>query len=32
MSHDEHDHDHDHPHEPIGHDGGPPAAARARAL
>ena len=32
MSHDEHDHDHDHPHEPIGHDGEPPAAARARAL
>src|SRR5262245_44105472 len=28
-----HDHDgHDHPHEPIGHDGEPPAAARARAL
>ena len=26
------DHDHDHPHEPIGHDGEPPAAARARAL
>jgi nitrile hydratase len=34
MSHDHdgHDHDHDHPHEPIGHDGAPPAAARARAL
>jgi nitrile hydratase len=34
MSHDHdgHDHDHDHPHEPIGHDGDPPAAARARAL
>jgi nitrile hydratase len=31
MSHD-HDHDHDHPHEPIGHEGEPPAAARARAL
>ena len=31
MSHD-HDHDHDHPHEPIGNDGEPPAAARARAL
>jgi nitrile hydratase alpha subunit len=27
-----HDHDHDHPHESIGHDGEPPAAARARAL
>jgi nitrile hydratase len=27
-----HDHDHDHPHEPIGTDGEPPAAARARAL
>ena len=27
-----HDHDHDHPHEPIGLDGEPPAAARARAL
>jgi len=27
-----HDHDHDHPHESIGHDGGPPAAARVRAL
>ena len=27
-----HDHDHDHPHEPIGRDGEPPAAARARAL
>ena len=27
-----HDHDHDHPHEPIGSDGEPPAAARARAL
>jgi len=27
-----HDHDHDHPHEPIGHDGEPTAAARARAL
>jgi len=26
------DHDHDHPHEPIGHDGEPPAAARAQAL
>ena len=25
-------HDHDHPHEPIGTDGEPPAAARARAL
>jgi nitrile hydratase len=25
-------HDHDHAHEPIGHDGEPPAAARARAL
>ncbi|HST25879.1 MAG TPA: nitrile hydratase subunit alpha [Gaiellaceae bacterium] len=33
MGHDhDHDHDHDHPHEPIGHDGEPPAAARARAL
>jgi nitrile hydratase len=31
VSHD-HDHDHDHPHEPIGNDGEPPAAARARAL
>jgi nitrile hydratase alpha subunit len=31
MTHD-HDHDHDHPHEPIGRDGEPPAAARARAL
>jgi nitrile hydratase len=31
MTHD-HDHDHDHPHEPIGTDGEPPAAARARAL
>ncbi len=31
MSHD-HDHPHDHDHEPIGHDGEPPAAARARAL
>jgi len=34
MSHD-HDHDghgHDHPHEPIGRDGEPAAAARARAL
>src|SRR2546429_5870206 len=31
---DDHDqpHDHDHPHEAIGHDGDPPAAARARAL
>jgi nitrile hydratase len=28
----EHGHDHDHPHEPIGNDGEPPAAARARAL
>jgi nitrile hydratase alpha subunit len=28
----EHDHDHDHPHAPIGHDGEPPAAVRARAL
>jgi nitrile hydratase alpha subunit len=27
-----HDHDHDHPHEPIGHDGEPAVAARARAL
>jgi nitrile hydratase subunit alpha len=27
-----HDHDHDHPHEPIGSDGEPPAAGRARAL
>jgi nitrile hydratase len=27
-----HDHDHDHDHDPIGHDGEPPAAARARAL
>ena len=27
-----HDHEHDHPHEAIGHDGDPPAAARARAL
>jgi nitrile hydratase len=27
-----HDHPHDHDHEPIGHDGEPPAAARARAL
>jgi len=28
-----HDHDgHDHPHEPVGRDGEPPAAARARAL
>jgi nitrile hydratase len=27
-----HDHDHDLPHEPIGTDGEPPAAARARAL
>jgi len=27
-----HDHDHDHPHEPIGHDGEPAAATRARAL
>ncbi len=26
------DHDHDHPHDPIGTDGEPPAAARARAL
>ena len=26
------DHDHDHPHEPIGTDGEPPPAARARAL
>ncbi len=26
------DHDHDHRHEPIGTDGEPPAAARARAL
>ncbi len=26
------DHDHDHPHEPIGTEGEPPAAARARAL
>jgi nitrile hydratase len=25
-------HDHEHPHDPIGHDGEPPAAARARAL
>jgi nitrile hydratase alpha subunit len=25
-------HDHDHPHDPIGNDGEPPAAARARAL
>ena len=31
MSHD-HDHPHDHDHEPIGHDGEPPAAARARTL
>jgi nitrile hydratase alpha subunit len=31
MSHD-HEHDHDHPHEPVGRDGEPPAAARARAL
>jgi nitrile hydratase len=31
MSH-EHEHGHDHPHEPIGTDGEPPAAARARAL
>jgi nitrile hydratase subunit alpha len=31
MNHD-HDHDHDHPHDPIGHDGEPAAAARARAL
>jgi nitrile hydratase len=31
MPHD-HDHDHDHPHEPIGTDGEPPPAARARAL
>jgi nitrile hydratase alpha subunit len=29
---DDHDHAHDHPHDPIGHDGEPPAAARARAL
>ena len=28
----DHEHDHAHPHEPIGHDGEPPAAARARAL
>jgi len=27
-----HDHPHDHDHAPIGHDGEPPAAARARAL
>jgi len=27
-----HDHDHDHDHAPIGHDGEPAAAARARAL
>jgi nitrile hydratase alpha subunit len=26
------DHGHDHPHEPVGRDGEPPAAARARAL
>jgi nitrile hydratase len=32
VSHDDHDHDHPHDHEPIGHDGEPPAAARARAL
>lgn len=33
MSHDhDHDHPHDHDHDPIGHDGEPPAAARARAL
>jgi nitrile hydratase subunit alpha len=32
MSHDHDGHGHDHPHEPIGHDGEPPAAARARAL
>jgi nitrile hydratase subunit alpha len=32
MAHDHDDHDHDHPHEPIGTDGEPPAAARARAL
>ena len=25
-------HGHDHPHEPVGHDGEPPSAARARAL
>jgi nitrile hydratase alpha subunit len=31
MSHG-HDHDHNHPHVPIGHDGEPHAAARARAL
>lgn len=31
MSHD-HDHDCPHGHEPIGHDGEPPAAARARVL
>src|SRR5690348_7519402 len=31
MSHD-HPHDHDHDHDPIGHDGEPQAAARARAL
>ena len=34
-AHDGHDHgghDHDHPHEPIGRDGEPPAAERARAL
>jgi nitrile hydratase len=31
MSHD-HDHEHEHDHEPIGDDGEPPAAARARAL
>jgi nitrile hydratase alpha subunit len=28
----DHQHEQDHPHEPIGHDGEPPAAARARAL
>jgi nitrile hydratase len=32
MSHDHDGHDHDHPHEPIGRDGEPPAAARARTL
>jgi nitrile hydratase subunit alpha len=32
MSDDHDGHDHDHPHEAIGHDGEPPAAARARAL
>ena len=31
MSHG-HDHPHDHAHDPVGHDGEPPSAARARAL